>query len=205
MNKLMVDQEVDLKSLEALTGIPYKTLHGYSRGISANPTGDTVAKIAKALKVSERELRFGIDDEHARIVDLRKIPLLTANKVGTLGRGQSPVEELGKVVLMTVQSDSLSDQAFGLTVEDESGLPEIKPGETLVFDPGLPLMPGKLTLAVIKKDKLVVVGRYRPANIVGGEDFMIVTINPDFPDVRFDKDNPAGLVARAVQHIRKFD
>lgn len=197
---------LEAKSVAERSGVPLKSLYGYLAGKTPNPHGDAVHRIAtKALGISEQELRYGLDDEGKRIADLKKIPLLDMNKLGTLRNGQPPVEVWNEVSLMSVQSNSLSEQAFGLVIEDESGLPDIKPGEVLVFDPEATLVPGKLTLAVLKDQKLGVIGRYRPLAIAGSTHFTIVTLNPDYPDVKVDDDNPGFVVARAVQHIRKLD
>lgn len=101
---------------------------------------------------------------------------------------------------------SISDQAFGVEVKDDSALPEIKSGEMLVVDPAADVLCGKLVLAVIERDKAAVIGRYRKRDAEGHDDcFAIEPINPDYPRVVINDGNPGFVVGRVVQHYRRLD
>lgn len=206
LKEIIERQGITVAALSARTGIPEKTIYGYLRGISENPRGNVVKKLANGVGVSELELRFG-DDAKQQLgqVNLPRIPLLDMNKLGTLNRGQPPLEVWDEVSLMYQGRVNLSQEAFGLEIKDESAMPDIKPGEVIVFDPRAEIIPGKLTLAVLANQKIGVIGRYRPLSVAGSDQFTIVTLNPDYPDVTVNEANPGFVVARAVQHIRKLD
>lgn len=112
-------------------------------------------------------------------------------------------EQTGSI---SARHTSLSGQAFGVEVKDESAMPEVRPGEFVVVDPAAHVPTGKLVLAVLEREKIAVIGRYRKADTEGDDDcFTIEPVNPAYPQVVVNDDNPGFVLGRVVQHVRTLE
>lgn len=206
--KILMDREgVSVEELAAKTKVHAKSIYGYlnpspGRTPVANPRGNTLAKLAAALHVSEQYLRFGSDMKPTTPLS-KNIPLLNMNKLGTLKAKTDPLTTWDKVSTMAVSADTPSG-CFGVNIVDESGLPDFKLGETLVCDPSAPIVPGRYVVAILQSEERAIFGVYRP--LVHGDDkrFCIRPPNPAFPEVVFGAPNGAKgfVLARVIKHIR---
>lgn len=206
--KILMDRDGwSVEALEAKSGVHAKSIYGYlnpspGRTPVANPRGDTLKKLASALNVTEQYLRFGPDMKTAAPLS-KNIPLLDMNKLGTLKTKTDPMVVWDKVSTMPVSQD-VPNGCFGVSIVDESGMPDFKPGETLICDPSATVIPGRYVVAVLQSEERAIFGTYRP--LVHGDEkrFCIKPPNASFPEVAFGA--PGGLkgfvLARIIKHVR---
>lgn len=193
----------DGKSPEAIaeiTGIPVKSIYGYLKGTVANPRGDVLRKLASAVGLSEQGLLYGSESQN--FVQLAKVPLLTMNKLGTLGPVDPASSVWDGVTMVAVPAGSVSNSAFGVRLTDDSGEPEFSAGEVIICDPEQEPAPGKMVVAAIHRRQAAVFRRYRPNAHFDDGDFTLVAPNHDYPAIEVGEKNPGHVIARAVKHIR---
>lgn len=181
-------------------GVPVKSVYGYLNGQVANPRGNVLQRLAAAVGATELYIRHGA--EAADVVDLRKIPLLTMNKLGTIRKGQSVLDVWDGVTVVAVPSE-ISDTAFGVVLQDDSGAPEFAAGDIIICDPKAEQVPGRYVLAAIDKLAAAFFGRFRPTSL-DRKRFQIIPVNAHYPTIEVDPENPGHIVARAIKHIRSI-
>lgn len=197
--RLLRDRDMRPADLARATGINPKLIYKYLDGKVNNPRGDVLRRIAAALGTTEQELLFGVA-VGSGLVELKRIPLVTLEQLGTLRRGRDPRSVWDGVSVVAVTKD-VTSKAIGVQLDDESNEPEFKAGEVIVVDPTKPPTPGRFVVAVREDLKRAVFGRYQPLNAAGSS-FRVVPTHEFFPPVEVDKNHPGFVVARAVKHIR---
>lgn len=200
LKTVMEAKNIDADAIAAATGIPIKSIYGYLNGAVENPRGDIVPKLAAAVGLSEIGLRYGDNDQN--IVHLKKIPLLTMNKLGTLRPEAQALTVWDGKSMVSVPGDSVSENAFGVRLTDESGSPEFHADEIVICEPDEPAMPGRMVIAAIHNQNMGVFRRFRPSSQFDHGKFTLVAPNPDYPQITVDADNPGHVIARATKHIR---
>lgn len=187
--------------LARATRIEVKLIYKYLDGKVENPRGDNLRLIASALMVTEQELRYGASA--SKFIDLKEIPLLRLNEMGTLDRGQDPLGAWDGVSIVKAHG-SLGDGVFGVEIasEDESNAPEIKPGDVVICDPSAPLIPGRFVVSIISKNKAALLRRYKPLGYDLKDGFILLAKNPLFPDITIKDESSGFIVSRVTKHIR---
>lgn len=181
-------------------GVPVKSVYGYLSGQVANPRGNVLQRLAAAVGSTELYIRHGA--QAADVVDLRKIPLLTMNKLGTIRRGQSVLDVWDGVTLVAVPNE-ISEAAFGVVLLDDSCAPEFGTGDIIICDPKAEQVPGRYVFAVIDGLATAFFGKFRPTS-VDRTRFQIIPTNPNYPTIDVDDLNPGHIVARGIKHIRSI-
>lgn len=200
LNEIMSKKSMSPAELARKADIHEKLIYKYVDGKVDNPRGDTMRRLARALDVSEQELRFGIVP--GNLVQLKKIPLLDMNKMGTLERGDEVLAAWDGVSVVAVPVDQVSENSFGVRIEGDRNAPAFQDQEIIICDPTSPIDPGKYVVAVVDNLNKGVFGRYRPDAINDTKRFRIIAEHPDYPEIEINEDNPGFVVARAVRHIR---
>lgn len=195
----MERQGLAAQDVSRRTGIPLKSIYGYLKGAVDNPRGEILRKFASALGVSEQELRFGASSLKAE--ELRKVPVLDMNKLGTLGKHTDPLSVWDGVSVASV-SGSVPDDAFAVTLVDESASPEFQQGDMIVCSKSAEVMPGRFVLAVVTRLRAAVFRRYRPNEMGQTTSFKLLAPNPDYPDISIASEDEGYVVARVLLHIR---
>lgn len=197
--KLVETRGLTPERIADATGIPVKSIYGYMKGVVRNPRGDVAQRLAAVFGLTEQELRYGVQ---FKIVNLKRIPLLDLNKLGTLNAGESPLSVWDGVSVVSVPAADVSEQAFGVTLTDDSGAPTFSNGEIIICDPLADIAPGKMVVAAIERNKTGVFRRYRPGPGFSSDKFSLIAPNPDYPQIDVDVDSPGHVIARATKHIR---
>lgn len=97
----------------------------------------------------------------------------------------------------------LSENAFALEIKGDSMLPEFKPGDRVIIDPGVSPQPGDFVVAK-NGDEEATFKKYRPRGMdaSGNLVFELVPLNEDYPTMRSDI-APINIVGTMVEH-RKY-
>lgn len=97
----------------------------------------------------------------------------------------------------------LSENAFALEIKGDSMLPEFKPGDRVIIDPGISPQPGDFVVAKNGHDEATF-KKYRPRGMdaSGNLVFELVPLNEDYPTMRSDV-APINIVGTMVEH-RKY-
>ena len=98
----------------------------------------------------------------------------------------------------------LSDSAFALEIRGESMLPEFRPGDRIIIDPGVAPTPGSFVVAKNGGDEATFKKyRLRGINEQGEEIIELVPLNPDFSPLRSDR-VPFIIIGTMVEHRRYY-
>ncbi len=197
---VMTENKVSPEAIADATNIPVKSVYGYLKGVVENPRGDVIRKLAGAVGLDESELRYGEKVEN--IVQLKKIPLLDMNKLGTLRPDERALTAWDGVAMVSVPGVSVSESAFAVRLTDESGAPEFHANEIVICEPDTPATPGRMVIAAIHNQSMGVFRRFRPSSQFDHGKFTLVAPNPDYPQITVDADNPGHVIARATKHVR---
>lgn len=98
----------------------------------------------------------------------------------------------------------VSPDSFALTVSGRSMEPEFQPGDKIIIDPGVEPRPGDFVVAKREKDREAIFMKYRPRS-QGETDRAVIELaplNPDWPTLMIDRDNPGRVVGTMVEHRR---
>lgn len=193
LQRVMTDKRISPETVSELSGVPLKSVYGYLKGDVANPRGDTLAKLAASVGVSEIYLRHGAQEP----VLLKRVPLIDMNKIGTLNWGDDVLIAWDNVSTVPVPEDT-PDDAFGITITDDANSPAFKPGDVVIFSASAPVEPGRYVLAIRRIDGAHF-GRYKR---VSGNRFEVLHDNPHWGSVPINGDQPGHLVARAIKRIQ---
>ncbi len=97
-----------------------------------------------------------------------------------------------------------SADAFAITVEGESMLPDFAPGDRVVIDPAVKPQPGDLVVAKLEAETEATFRKYRlRGRDATGQDIIdLVPLNDDYPVVTMDSNNPGRIIGTLVEHRR---
>lgn len=200
LGRIIESRNLDIGDVAKSAGIPVKSLYGYLKGETPQPRGDRVARLARAVHVSEPDLRHG--NGSGTTVVLKRIPLLDMNKLGTLKTATNPLSVWDGITQVSVQTE-IPDGAYGVRLADESGEPLFKQGDVIICDPGAEIVPGRFVVAVLTDEERAVFAKYRPAAHRQLRHFFLRPPNEDFPEIEVNSKTHKGFIlARAVKHIR---
>jgi SOS-response transcriptional repressor LexA len=133
--------------------------------------------------------------------EFRAVPLLTLQEIPGLGTvvRQGPPKSRE---LMTELETSVD--AFAITVEGESMLPDFAPGDRVVIDPAVKPQPGDFVVTKLEAETEATFRKYRlRGRDATGQDIIdLVPLNDDYPVVTMDSDNPGHLIGTMVEHRR---
>lgn len=192
LSRVMTERGISVEDVSASSGIPTKTIYGYLKGEVANPRRDKLAKLAKAVGVSERYLRFGEEK-----ITLKRVPLLDMNKLGTVNISEAILSVWDGVSTVAVPED-VPEDAFGITIIDDANAPNFSPGDIVICSPSAPVQPGRYVLAV-RSSGGAYFGRYRK---VSEDRFEVVPDDPHWPTIGIGGDQPGFVLARGVKRIQ---
>lgn len=196
LQREMTGRGINAEDVSTSTGVPVKTVYGYLKGEVANPRGNTLARLAASVGVSEEYLRYGGRQE----VVLKRVPLLDMNELRTLNLGDDPLLVWDGESTVAVPVDTPAD-SFGVTLPDDSNAPDFRKGNVVIFSPSAAIDPGCYVLAIRRLDGAHF-GRYKMLAPNAPDRFVVIHDDEHWPDVRVDGDNPGFIVARGIKHIR---
>lgn len=182
--------------------VPVKSVYGYLNGVVDNPRGDVVNRLAKAVGMSELALRHGPQEDAAQVVlQLKKIPLIDMNKIGTLPAGRDALDAWDGSAVVSVPSD-VPDGAYAMTLLDESNAPGFQKGDIIVCDPAAEVIPNRYVVAVLTDEKKAYFGRYAPATHGSMRRFRLEREGQGWPSIEVGTKSKGYVLARVTKHIR---
>lgn len=104
-----------------------------------------------------------------------------------------------------LQTDlGVSSSTFALIIEGRSMEPEFQPGDKVIIDPMVQPRPGDFVVAKRDNDQEATFKKYRlkSQDEQGREVVELVPLNPDWPTLVIDRDNPGRIVGTMVEHRR---
>lgn len=104
-----------------------------------------------------------------------------------------------------LQTDlGVSSSTFALIIEGRSMEPEFQPGDKVIIDPMVQPRPGDFVVAKRDNDQEATFKKYRlkSQDEQGREVVELVPLNPDWPTLIIDRDNPGRIVGTMVEHRR---
>jgi SOS-response transcriptional repressor LexA len=98
----------------------------------------------------------------------------------------------------------VSPNTFALVVEGTSMAPDFQPGDKVIIDPALAPRPGDLVVAKRDKDQEATFKKYRlrGKDERGRDVIELAPLNPDWPALLIDADNPGHIIGTMIEHRR---
>lgn len=199
---------LSMTALGKLCGVSRAAVHQWEAG-DTSPKRATLPKVAEALKVSLAWLVSGNDLLRDNVKDASldeyRVPVVDFVTAGHWTEVTDPYETGGGFEYVGIDF-CVSRHVFALEIVGESMAPEFRPGDLVVIDPGLAPRPGDYVVAKLDRDDSATFKRYRERGIDASGDPMIelVPINPDFPSLYIDSQNPGRIVGVMLEHRRRF-
>jgi SOS-response transcriptional repressor LexA len=200
LGRRMQDQGLKAPEVAKRARVNVKSLYGYLQGLTPQPRGDAVKRLAQAVGLSEIALRHG-NDVGQVTVQLKRIPLLSMDKVGTLTPSKDPIDLWDGTAVVSAPID-VSEGSYGMMLRDDANGPDKPAGSIIICDPNAELVPGQWVVAVLTDEKEAHFGRYRPASHGDKKRFTLVRDNDDYPDIEVGTKHKGFVLSRVVKHIR---
>lgn len=168
--------------------------------------------LAQALDWSVSRLLGGaepVSEVSEQAANKREIPLINYIQAGSpteviddyaAGAGMDTVVIYGRV------AESCGKYCFALKVAGESMLPDFRPGDVVVVDPGEAYRPGDVVVAKLDTTNEATLKKYRSRghDSSGSEIFELVPLNDDYPTITVSKANPGHVIGPVIEHHRRF-
>ncbi|HAT3883248.1 TPA: helix-turn-helix domain-containing protein [Legionella pneumophila] len=201
-----------LKALGELAGgLKQTRLTNWEQGVRT-PGPEEIKSLAQALDVSPAYLMCLSDEKQFKeakspsqlipLLDYRqacKVKLYTSEACG-----QEVSDNLIYISVSTVLLPELSSDAFALKVTDESMKPEISVNDVLVFDPMILPQPGDFVAVKVVGKSDVVIGQYKKLSYTSPDEFELLMLNDNWPNIKFNERTGGMIVGTVVQKIRGF-
>jgi len=202
LKRSMEDRRLSPEDVAKRAGVNVKSVYAYLAGRVENPRGDVVKRLARAVDLSEMELRHG-GDLPANIVPLKKVPLLDMRKLAKLKPSQDPMSTWDGTSVVSVPMD-VPDRAYGITLIDDANAPEFTTGDVVICDPGEEIIPGRFVVAVLTEEQQAHFARFRPLSYGDTKRFKLVRGSEDYPDIEVGGKVKGFILARGIKHIRSI-
>lgn len=191
-------------------GISYQAAKKAVDGKTKAFTASNNQKAANLLGVSAEWLATGETDQFVQDksnvssaqMGSKQIPLISYVHAGLWTGAVDAFQPNDAHEWLTTDLE-LSNSAFALEIKGESMLPEFKPGDRVIIDPGITPQPGDFVVAKNGDDEATF-KKFRPRGMdaSGNVIFELVPLNEDYPTMRSDA-MPIGIVGTMVEH-RKY-
>ena len=168
---------ISLRGLAKASGIDMATLSRLENG-KGGYSQESIAAIAKALYVSEGVLFADNAVVEAAAVQMRKVPLLSAEQL-LAWQGADSLDFEENQPYLHADLRRVGRHSFALRMHDGSNMPAIQIGDDLIFDAGRAAHPGSI-VAAQDRDGRIYIGRLapRPSNVGEEANFEVVPSDP---------------------------
>lgn len=168
-------------------------INNWERGLRT-PGPEEIKQLAQALDVAPGYLMCLTDEKQIK----QKfpwlgalVPLLNAHQacdpktcIQTI-KESSEINSVSFIPLSPQLSKTLSENAFGLLMQDDSMAPELKIGDVLIVDPEQATRPGGLVVACLHDSSEVVVRRYKQLSAANPkQEYELIAINENWASVQ---------------------
>ncbi len=195
------------EKLAAKCGVSRAAVAQWEAGVT-RPSLDNLVKAADALTVWLSWLTVGDQslpdtaNPFAPASPFRGVPVIDYEQAGRWDAdGAFAVGADGDVI---AADPDISQRAFALVVRDNSMAPDFSEGDKIILDPDLTPQPGDLVVAKLDSEAEATFKKFRPrgADNTGASPIELAPLNPDWPTLVINAENPGRIIATLVEQRR---
>lgn len=164
------------------------------------PGGESLAKLAKFFNTSIDYILYGTEFEGNLITNMLRIPVISWVQAGSFTESK-PAEVLSDADRWIETSLRVGNNAFALEVKEDSmtnpnGLPTIPEGATVVVDPDMEPLHGKIVVARLDGTNEATIKKL----VIDGPQKFLVPLNPRYPNISINGNCTIIGVVKGVQY-----
>lgn len=164
------------------------------------PGGESLAKLAKYFNTSIDYILYGTEFEGNLITKMRRIPVISWVQAGQFTECKA-AEVFSEVDKWVETSLRIGDNSFALEVKGDSmtnpnGLPTIPEGATVIVDPDVEPLNGKIVVARLDGTNEATVKKL----VIDGPQKFLVPLNPRYPNISINGNCLIIGVVKGVQY-----
>lgn len=195
------------EKLAARCGVSRAAVAQWEAGVT-RPSLDNLVKAADALSVWLSWLTVGdqslpdTPNPFAPASPFRGVPVIDYAQAGRWGAdGAIPDGTGGEVI---AADPEVSQRAFALVIRDNSMAPDFSEGDKIILDPDVTPQPGDLVAAKLDSEPEATFKKFRPrgADGSGASPVELAPLNPDWPTLVVNAENPGRIIATLVEQRR---
>lgn len=195
------------EKLAAKCGVSRAAVAQWEAGVT-RPSLDNLVKAAEALNVWLSWLTVGdqslpdTPNPFAPASPFRGVPVIDYGQAGRWSADVTlPVGASGDVI---AADPEISQRAFALVIRDNSMAPDFSEGDKIILDPDVTPQPGDLVVAKLDSEQEATFKKFRPrgADGSGVAPIELAPLNPDWPTLVINAENPGRIVATLVEQRR---
>lgn len=174
------------------------------------PDSHRLAKLARLFNIRLEWLldeTGPMDSEEVRpVAQVRhttRVPVIDRVQAGDWTEVEDPFT-LGSADEFLQTDLRVSSSTFALVIEGRSMEPEFQPGDKVIIDPMVRPRPGDFVVAKRDNDQEATFKKFRlrSQDEQGRDVIELKPLNPDWPTLMIDQDNPGHIVGTMVEHRR---
>jgi len=189
-------------------GVSRAAVAQWEAGVT-RPGLDNLVRAAKALDVWLSWLTAGDQSlpdgpsPFPSAASRRQIPVIDYVRAGLWDAVADPYAPGGGMDDIATDLD-LSPKAFALVVRGESMDPEFRDGDKIIIDPEVAPQPGDFVVAKLDREDEATFKKYRPrgSDKDGAPIIELLPINPDWPTLMINAEQPGRIVGTLIEHRR---
>lgn len=195
------------EKLAAKCGVSRAAVAQWEAGVT-RPSLDNLVKAAEALNVWLSWLTVGdqslpdTPNPFAPASPFRGVPVIDYGQAGRWSADVTlPVGASGDVI---AADPEISQRAFALVIRDNSMAPDFSEGDKIILDPDVTPQPGDLVVAKLDSEQEATFKKFRPrgADGSGVAPIELAPLNPDWPTLVINAENPGRIIATLVEQRR---
>lgn len=164
------------------------------------PGGESLAKLAKFFNTSIDYILYGTEFEGNLITNMLRIPVISWVQAGSFTESKQ-AEVLSDADRWIETSLRVGNNAFALEVKGDSmtnpnGLPTIPEGATVVVDPDIEPLHGKIVVARLDGTNEATIKKL----VIDGPQKFLVPLNPRYPNISINGNCTIIGVVKGVQY-----
>lgn len=200
------------KALAELTDdLKPSRINNWERGLRT-PGPEEIKQLAEVLEVAPGYLMCLTDDKQIKqefpwLGAL--VPLLNSQQacdsktVIQAIRDETGHHSVSFIPLSPEISQKLGENAFALSVQDDSMSPELKVGDVLIVDPDQTIRPGGIVLALLQDSNEVTVRRYKQLSAGSAmHEYELIATNENWASIRVSHACKHGIVGVVLAFFR---
>lgn len=164
------------------------------------PNGESLVKLAKFFNTSIDYILYGTEFEGTLITKMRRVPVISWVQAGQFTECKT-ADLFSDVDKWVETSLRIGDSSFALEVKGDSmtnpnGLPTIPEGSTVIVDPDVEPLHGKIVVARIDGTNEATVKKL----VIDGPQKFLVPLNPRYPNIPINGNCLIIGVVKGVQY-----
>lgn len=179
----------------------------------ADRTRPDSQRLAKLARLFEIRLEWLLDESGpmvfeatrsgAEVRHTTRVPVIDRVQAGDWTEVEDPFA-LGSADEFLQTDLAVSSSTFALVIEGSSMEPDFQAGDKVIIDPMVSPRPGDFVVAKRENDQEATFKKYRlRSQDEHGRDIIeLMPLNPDWPTLVIDRDNPGHIVGTMVEHRR---